>query len=183
MHSQESFLKHKFSDINIWMDNSPNQFKTKELFSYFCDLPVIYDYVQWNFFIEYHGKSHCDTRFSQISNMLKLHVMNINNPPIQNTQELIQAITNQQKDQNICREKNEKDIIESTQLNLIISNIPIQKENLVISNFKFLHSFKVLPEHRIGGYLLTQKEKYCKEWEITTVFEKRKNGNCQVGNR
>ena len=99
LNTQQSFLKHNYSDINIWMDNSPNQFKTKELFSYLCKLPVFYDNVQWNFFIEYHGKSPYDTRFSQISNMLKLYVMNINNPLIQNTQELIQAISNQQKDQ------------------------------------------------------------------------------------
>ena len=175
LHKQESYTKHGFSELFMWMDNSPNQFKTKEAFAFFCKLIVFYEYVEWNFFIEYHGKGPCDTRFSQISNMLKTHIMNTNNPLITNTQELVSAITYQQNEINEDRVRKEKQPEESYQLILTIDQMSKQKANLVISNFKFLHSFHILPSNNLAGFLLTGKQKFSQEWEIKFDLQERKN--------
>ena len=45
--------------------------------------------------MEYHGKSPCDSRFGQISNMLKNYNNDENNPRILCTDDVIEAITSE----------------------------------------------------------------------------------------
>jgi len=102
--NHNDFSKHKFSELSLWMDNCPNHFKTKEVFSYFSCLDIRFKRVRWNYFIEYHGKGPCDTRFSQISTMLHDHNLDSNNFRITSTMELIEAIKLQQHQHNVWRE-------------------------------------------------------------------------------
>jgi hypothetical protein len=124
------------------MDNCPNQFKTKELFGYFAGQKK-YLNLDWNFFIEYHGKNPCDTRFSQISTMLKDHNTDPNNFRITTTHEVVKVISTQQKLHNEWREVSKKEPILSTQIILNVPKPSLEKNILNIKDFLFLHSFKL----------------------------------------
>ena len=53
------------------MDNGPH-FKTYEVARFLFTIPKVYNYnIEWNFFVEGHGKSICDTHFSKVSLALK----------------------------------------------------------------------------------------------------------------
>jgi hypothetical protein len=67
------FTKGNFKKVFFWFDNGPHHFRTHELTAYFHRLKtrLQLERLQWNFFIEYHGKNLCDTHFSLISRFLR----------------------------------------------------------------------------------------------------------------
>lgn len=63
--SHKFFRSKRFKSAAFWLDNAPNHFKTRETFYYLYTLPERcpnLKTLEWNFFIEYHGKSVCDSR-------------------------------------------------------------------------------------------------------------------------
>ena len=53
-------------NLFFWMDNGPH-FKTYEVARFLFTIPKVYNYnIEWNFFVEGHGKSICDTHFSKV---------------------------------------------------------------------------------------------------------------------
>jgi hypothetical protein len=64
-----SIFRHfKVTEIDLWMDNAPSQFRNKEHFSTIYNLSLKYKMkLNMNFFAEYHGKSECDRHFGLIS--------------------------------------------------------------------------------------------------------------------
>jgi hypothetical protein len=170
------FTSKKFTDLSFWMDNGPCHFKTKELFNYFSQLGNgVNTKVQWNFFGEYHGKNPCDTRFSQISYMLKQHVNNQNNKKIKSTKALVRSIRNEQNIFNERRinlineitkknENNEKKLIVpkspkiSYQILLNVEDEPKKRNVLVINKIKLFYSFKINQENKISSFIYTNDE-------------------------
>jgi len=77
----------------LWMDNGPH-FKTKELCSFLFDNNnnKFSFAISWNYFIEGHGKSICDTYFSKVSEALKIWSKE-NEKFITSTNSAIQAIS------------------------------------------------------------------------------------------
>jgi hypothetical protein len=67
------FTKRNFKKVFFWFDNGPHHFRTHELTAYFKGLKprLNLDRLQWNFFVEYHGKNFCDSHFSLISRFIR----------------------------------------------------------------------------------------------------------------
>jgi hypothetical protein len=67
------FTKRNFKKVFFWFDNGPHHFRTHELTAYFFRLKprLNLDRLQWNFFVEYHGKNFCDSHFSLVSRFLR----------------------------------------------------------------------------------------------------------------
>ena len=52
--------------------NNGSHFKTYEVANFLFNVSTQYTFnLEWNFFVEGHGKSICDTHFSKISEALK----------------------------------------------------------------------------------------------------------------
>ena len=98
------------------MDNG-GTFRTREMFAHFWKVHRSGLHVNADFFVEYHGKSCCDTRFSHVSSMLKEYCNDPRNPRIRTTSGLASAIETMQRKQNKSRvkEKNPMKKILSTQ--------------------------------------------------------------------
>ena len=175
--NENDFKSQKFSTLKFWMDNCPNQFKTKEIFASFAKLD---QKTFWNFFIEYHGKNPCDARFSRISAMLKDHNMDPSNKRITSTKDLIDVIREQQSLHNKWRVECKKPAIKSTQLELKIDQVPSQKTHIEIENFKFLHSFE-MKDNCLVGYALTNETKIFKKWPASFKKVPRKSNLVKNG--
>jgi hypothetical protein len=62
------------SKLFLWMDNGPAHFRTYEFFEFLFNVQPTFKFqVEWNFFVEGHGKSICDTHFSKVSQALKVY--------------------------------------------------------------------------------------------------------------
>ena len=62
------------SKVYFWMDNGPVHFRTYEFQHFLWSLhttKLFHFECEWNYFIEGHGKSICDTHFSKVSQALK----------------------------------------------------------------------------------------------------------------
>jgi hypothetical protein len=181
IYSQKEFSKKKFTSIKFWMDNCPNQFKTKELFAFFSNQDQLFLQVAWDFFEEYHGKNPCDTRFSQISSMLHDHNMDPNNFRITTTEDVVKVIGEQQKLHNEWRKLSKKLPISSTQIILDIPKPSLKKQMLNIKDFLFLHSFK-LKKNEIWGFLLSNDKSNAHHiWKKEFRSVKRSYSNVKQG--
>ena len=80
----------KMEKVHFWMDNT-SHFRNRGLFSYFCSLKSSFSRVTWNFFVENHGKSLCDSRFGVITKAIQKYVFVMNNT-IKSTSDLITCI-------------------------------------------------------------------------------------------
>lgn len=153
------FLSKKFEGYSFWMDNGPIHFRTKELFTFFLQLDENNIFpIQWNFFCEYHGKNPCDSRFSQISAMLKNHNADPKNNRLKNCKDVIHAIETQQKLINERRINLKKNQICSTQITLIKHRsdpVPNSRVVMDISNFKKLYYSFSVNDTGICGHVLT----------------------------
>lgn len=154
--NHDVFKSKNFKWLSIWMDNGPNHFKTKELFSYFYNIPKNFpiDHVEWNFFVEYHGKSVCDSRFSHVKAMLREYENDPNNPRIISVDQVVSIISEIQqkrnkrqeernniidknKDKNRDKNIKKKDLIDSTQIALNnLEPVPMQRKVLSLSDFR-----------------------------------------------
>ena len=69
----DQFTAFQFENVYFWTDGGPGHFKTFELVHYFYSLQQkkIFKQVHFNYFIEYHGKSICDSHFSVLSSIIK----------------------------------------------------------------------------------------------------------------
>jgi hypothetical protein len=141
------FTKKAFENVYFWMDNGPH-FRTKELFRYFVSLKErkIFKNISWDYFVEHHGKSCCDRRFSQISAMYKKYINDPNNDKVRSTLELVKCIRSMSQE-NLKKKINKiskKFINNSTQILLKVFKKPSTYEIVKINNFKFgYYSFKL----------------------------------------
>jgi hypothetical protein len=164
---QHDFFKSKnFHSAKFWLDNGPNHFKTKETFGSLFTIPNKFPNitnVEWNFFVEYHGKNVCDVRFSVIKSMLDQHNNNPTNERLTTLEQVCEVVGNTQERYNKRREEKiraeEKrgkkgkrkplSPIKSYQLILQIDEMPQERLSLNIENFTIYYSFK-----RINGTLV-----------------------------
>jgi hypothetical protein len=115
--SDQWFKDHHFKLGIFWMDGGPH-FKNLKLANYFQGLKdsKLFFAVEWNFFVENHGKNPCDSRFSLISTWLTVWSLKFQKE-IRTTQDLIEAVQSGQACSNECRRpKKNKPMIFSTQL-------------------------------------------------------------------
>jgi hypothetical protein len=179
--AQPEYKNHKFNNVKLWMDNCPNQFKTRELFAFFSEQKQFMKF-EWNFFIEYHGKNPCDTRFSQISTMLHDYNMDQNNERITTSVQVVKVIREQQIVHNEWRKESGKPPIISFQILLKLTKAPRYKKTLNIKHFLFLHSFKLNKEKdEVWGFLLTNDTKYSQVWKKEFTYIERKKIDLKQG--
>jgi len=173
--SHEHFSSKSFTSISFWLDNGPH-FKTKELFHYFYNIPDNFPdilNVQWNNFVEYHGKNDCDARFSQISAAMRQYVNNSNNPHLTDVEQIASVIADADEVHNEKRDRDQKPKINSTQLILSILEMPPTKKSVNITHFKQeYYSFRRLG-NTIQASFLTDWRKV-KTWNYVELVTNRK---------
>jgi hypothetical protein len=119
--SDQWFKDQSFKSGIFWMDGGPH-FKNLELSNYFQGLKENkFSAIEWNFFVENHGKNPCDSRFSSISTWLTSWFLK-SQKEIRTTTDIIEAVQAGQMCSNECRgPKKNKPMIFSTQLILKIT--------------------------------------------------------------
>jgi hypothetical protein len=67
------FTDYNIKRISVWTDGGPAHFRTLEYCYFMDDLKGrgVFEKVEWNYFIEYHGKNICDSHFAHISGIIK----------------------------------------------------------------------------------------------------------------
>ena len=178
--SDPFFIGLELKFLHFWMDNGPVHFRTKELFHFFYHFKKNFQIsTKWNFFVEGHGKSCCDRRFSRISSMVKNYVNNPDNPIIKSVGDLVKAIRSEQINCNERRQFKGKDKISSTQVNL---DVPESTHFLAlkISNFKKgYYSFYKKDDKLVASFLTGGP--VVKEWEPKAANVKRKEKEDKEG--
>jgi hypothetical protein len=127
----------------FWMDGGPH-FKNLELANYFQGLKdrKLFTDVEWNFFVENHGKNPCDSCFSSISSWL-ISWSSKSKEEIRTTQDVIKAVQAGASLSNERRGVKGKHMIFSTQLILTVSPLS-NVERLKIPGITNFYHF-VLP--------------------------------------
>jgi hypothetical protein len=150
----------KFNSLSVWCDNGPH-FRHKILFDYFASLIKPLDtfhtleFVYLNFFVENHGKSICDVRFSVLSRFISEYTKSNN---IYSTNDLINCIKIKQEESNKFR----NDPVDSVQVKIDLKYICNKQTFLDVEEWRKLSSFycflfflkekvSVIPETIIWG--------------------------------
>jgi len=96
-------------NINLWMDNAPQHFRTFELlYGYFklATEKLSSNTLHLNYFAEYHGKCVCDSHFSLLSRYYRDYTMSKDyKDPIYSTDDFIKLLENSVANSNLCVEK------------------------------------------------------------------------------
>ena len=130
------------------MDGGPGHFKTFELSDYFFNLKKnnIFQNVDYNYFIEYHGKSICDSHFSHLSVIINNFENGV--AAILSTNQLI-SVLNEGLDQHAqtnLRKKIGNGRKNTTIIKYERLNENTEKTEYFIKNFKPCYSFKVMED-------------------------------------
>merc|ERR1712000_215007 len=93
-------------NINLWMDNAPQHFRTFELlYGYFklATEKLHSNSLHLNYFAEYHGKCVCDSHFSLLSRYYRDYTMSKDyKDPIYSTDSFIKLLENSVANSNLC---------------------------------------------------------------------------------
>jgi len=136
----EFFKSLNLNKITFWMDGA-GHFKNGHLAKFFSDIELKKEIdISWNHYTEYHGKSLCDSRFSTITQWIKIELQS-QHGSIETTDDLIRVIQEGQEKSNVVRQHNKERPIKSIQITIEIPNIA-EIDNYVIKNIKAFHSFK-----------------------------------------
>jgi hypothetical protein len=96
------FSQFNINSISFWMDNAPNQFRTREFYATMLDVESMMKQnrpqlrqlrVEFNFFIEYHGKSDCDRFFGMLARLYAEQTSGANAMDVETTQEFIRVFS------------------------------------------------------------------------------------------
>jgi hypothetical protein len=96
------FSQFNIHSISFWMDNAPNQFRTKEFYATMLDVEPMMKknrpnlrnlQVEFNFFVEYHGKSDCDRFFGMLARLYAERTSGANAIDVQTTSEFIRVFS------------------------------------------------------------------------------------------
>lgn len=91
--SSIEFQQLKLKSLSAWMDGAKH-FRNFHLAKYFLSLKGHqFDHVDWNYFIEYHGKNYCDGHFALINKIMEDHESSAKEciPDIYSLQNLLQS--------------------------------------------------------------------------------------------
>lgn len=142
----KTILEHEFvknlglSKLKFWMDGA-GHFKNSHLAKFLSDVEREYNIsTEWNHYTEYHGKSLCDSRFSTITQWIKMELQS-EHGSIESTDDLIRVIHCGQEKSNLVRQKHKQQPIKSFQISVEIPDI-IKIDSYVIKNIKTFHCFK-----------------------------------------
>jgi hypothetical protein len=136
------FVKNlNLNKITFWMDGVAH-FKNGHIAKYLSDVELTTGMdISWNHFGEYHGKSLCDSRFSSITQFIKMELQS-RFGSIETTDDLIRVISSgQEKSNNAVRLGREERPIKSIQMAIDIPDVT-EIDNYVIKNIKTFYSFK-----------------------------------------
>jgi hypothetical protein len=138
----------KIKQIGFWSDGGKH-FRNGENVNYYMELfeQKQFELISFNFFIEYHGKSYCDSHFSVISRIVSDY--ELNEGQIQNTDHLIQIL----KDKFLQNSKTKKTKLNQ---NITIFKIdPFERKNQIknckIINQQFFYNFTIMSKQKIFG--------------------------------
>ena len=95
--------------------------------------------LEWNFFIENHGKNDCDGRFATLNGFLNSYTCQ-EGKSINNTKELIMAAKEGQTKSNINKLAQKEKMIFSTQLEIEVSDPTEEVVKLNIKGITTFHS-------------------------------------------
>ena len=89
--SSPEFVQYNIKQVNFWSDGGKH-FRNGELQNFYKKLFIekVFSMITFNYFIEYHGKSYCDSHFSVISKIVENYETNIDQ--IKDTKELISIL-------------------------------------------------------------------------------------------
>ena len=170
------------------MDNGPH-FKTYELAHFFFHSKTWYPFeIEWNYFVENHGKSICDTHFSFVSKAIKQWSKEPEHH-IASTTTLINAITDTfhlWKQQTKIKNKSIKNINNKQNksfYNIYINQITIpqseiKKQILKFENITSYYHFKNI-NNKLYISVLTNKN--LKNISYKNIFQKKINKNQKIG--
>lgn len=81
-------------EVNFWVDNAPQHFRTFELLNEFKNFSLKYSCAHLNYFVEYHGKCVCDSHFSLLSRYYSDYSKRkgTGDKPIYNTKDFIKLL-------------------------------------------------------------------------------------------
>ena len=184
----EEWQQFNFSKVFLWMDNGPAHFRTYEFQHYLWNINVSKCFAftcQWNYFVEGHGKSICDTHFSKISQALKTKGKE-QEIVIAGSDDAVKAIKEMfafWKEQTIQKNKSVKkqsfyDL--SLQILEIPSSTHVLQKKLNFKNLKLYFHFEVDDKQRLGVSLLTGSSSIV--WQsVLTSEQQRKNKQQKIG--
>jgi len=132
----------------IWTDGGP-YFRNFEMVNYYRSLleNKKFSSIDFNYFIEYHGKNMCDSHFSHISRVISTYETSVDQ--ISSTDDLIKILTDSfnQYDRNRTKKPKFNSEIFFLELRPIIRNAKISQ--CKITNFKCYYSFTFVNLHTV----------------------------------
>jgi hypothetical protein len=134
------FVDQSFKNAFFWMDGGKH-FKNLELGNYFKNLydDKTFTKLEWNFFIENHGKNDCDGRFATLNGFLNSYTSQ-EGKSINNTKELIKAVQEGQMKSNLNRLAMKEKMMFSTQLEIEVPDPTEEVVKLKIKGITTFHS-------------------------------------------
>lgn len=155
MFETNEFKSLKIESISFWMDGGPH-FRSHEFNCFFLDLfrSKKFKEVNWNHFVEYHGKNYCDSHFSVVSYILKVKERQIEDPltsisqVVETLEEGFKKIEENRKDLKRKRE------FEGTTHVLEWESIerPAKVPRIKIPGFKEFYSFRIQGNSQIEAF-------------------------------
>ena len=148
----DQFKQYKLSELFVWSDGGPGHFRTFEYCNYMDQLRNNqFKKIQWNYFVEYHGKNLCDSHFAQIST-IKRNYEN-NSGVISTTDSLIKVLQDgfTKTFENAAYRDSKRAVSNHSNTSVTLFNykIPSTKPityQLLIKNFKCYYSFESLED-------------------------------------
>lgn len=157
--SKKDVLDLNLNSISFWLDNGPSHFRTYELLGKLNSLKKKFR-ISLNYFVEYHGKSTCDSHFSLVSRFYNWQT-SVRQNFIQTTESFMEML---------------RDSFSETKIDFYIeeykrkTNEIKQISQLVAKNFSSFHHFK-FGEYYLQGSLQKNSDKM--EWNIQNNIKKK----------
>ena len=178
----DEFKNLNITSLSIWSDGGKH-FRNFELIQSYININSCIEnkltILDFNYFIEYHGKSYCDSHFSTLSNIIKRYTTNESR--IESTSNLIEILTNRLDNYDLVNSGNKRRKIKSKTKVCEISNV-IRTENYEICHFdKFqvFYSFELIFDINSKSYnifaTLVKSDTNGKYLKSTTCSYKREN--------
>jgi hypothetical protein len=174
--THEEFKKLKIEEVSIWFDGGPH-FKNYEIAGFFSsDFCNQFKKFEWNHFIQYHGKSYCDSHFSVLGRIYKRYEHN--KGKIKSIDDLISIGQEQLDKMKENHEFNSRKNRKFEQIYYILTKISIplrtdKIQNPIVGIKQKFFSFKVTEDH-VEASSLTDESRVTKFPRKKTRIQKRK---------
>jgi hypothetical protein len=166
--AHKTFDQFQINAISFWMDNAPNQFRTKQFYGTMLEVENMVRRnasvkrqvaVEFNFFVEYHGKSDCDRFFGMLARLYIEETSGQNASDITTTKEFIRMFSDG------IHERGGYVIDDQIDFAKLL---PIDQEKVNVHTFEFIPSY--LTEEQIAAALSNRKTVIPSQITVTKVI-------------